>query len=784
MRIRLYALAKELGVANKDLVEKCKAMGLDVKSHSSTIGEDQAQAVRASYGKTAPAAPAVPAPEVAEPAPKPKEPAKAKEPPKPSRPPRSSRAPRRGGPPKAGGPPKPGGPAKPPAGPEAKPKGPNRGPRERETHQAAEIVRRIELPTEDTKVRAYGPHVRIKERRGPSGGRRRPRRPTRSRRPGRGGRRSFSAIAVVRPTKVTVDFPVTLRSLSHATGVKVNELMRSLVSNGIMFAMNDPLDDETVSFLAAETEIEITIRRDRDLESELAANQAAPDKPEDLKPRAPVVAFLGHVDHGKTSLLDAIRETHVVDGEAGGITQHIGAYAIERKGQKVVFLDTPGHEAFTAMRARGAQVTDIVVLVVAAEDGVMPQTEEAINHARAAGVAIVVAVNKMDLPGANPQRVMEQFSRLGLLPAKWGGDIEFVEVSAVTRNGIDDLIEVLAIQAEILELKANPDKPASGVVLEAKLSEGRGAVATILVQDGTLHVGDIVLCGTAYGRARSIQDHRGRTLEAAGPATPVEIAGLSGVPAAGDAVSAVADLDTAREITGNRQRREREASFAERHHVTLENLFDTLDGTVRSEVRVILKADVQGSLEVIRKSLNDLSTDEVGVQILHAAVGGVNDSDILLADASDAVVIGFNVVPEPSARTLAEEKKIDVHLYNVIYNVTDDMKAALEKRLAPEKRQHTLGHASVRRIFRVSRAGNIAGCYVTDGKIVRNSLARLIRDNVVIYDGKIESLRHIKDDVREVPNGMECGIRIAGYNDVKEGDVIEAYEIEEIRRRL
>jgi len=757
LRIRLYQLAKELEVANKDLVAKCHEMGIDAKSHSSTVDDAQAVALRAAYGKAAApaAAPAAPAKESA-PAPK---------------------APPKKGAPKGRAAKAPPAEAKGPAEPTA--------PRRREERrEGAEIVRRIELPASDTTVRAYGPHVRIKDRRRPSGQQRRGRRPPRRTTRAPRSRRYAAPVVPTRPSKVVADYPVSLRSLSQTAGVKVDELMRALVKNGVMASMNEPLGDDVVAMLAAETGIEIQIRRGRDFEGELAEAQAKPDRAEDMRLRAPVVTLLGHVDHGKTSLLDAIRESHVVETESGGITQHIGAHTVRQDDRCVVFLDTPGHQAFTAMRARGAQVTDIVVLVVAADDGVMPQTQEAINHARAAKVPIVVAINKMDLPGANPQRVMQQLSALELLPAKWGGDTEVVEVSAVTKKGIPDLIETLAIQAEVLELTANPHKPATGAVLEAKLSEGRGAVATVLVQDGTLRVGDIVLCGMACGRARSLHDDRGRSIEEAGPSTPVEIAGLSSVPAAGDTFGVVDDLDTARHIGETRERRAREASLAERQHVTLETLFATLDEAEQKEVRVILKADVHGSLEVIRKALDDLSTDEVRVNLLHSAVGGVNESDILLADASDAVVIGFHVVADPPARALAEEKEIDVRLYNIIYNLTDDMKAALERRLEPERRETVVGHAEVRRVFRISRTGNVAGCYVTDGRIARSSFLRLTRDNVVVYEGKIGSLRHVKDDVRQVANGMECGIRIEGYDDVKEGDVIEAYEVTEIARRL
>jgi len=859
--IRLYQLAKELGVQSKDLMDKLRARGIELKGHMSTLEDRVADGLRAEYVRLAakPAAPpAPPRPVHRPPAPPPghapahpprpvpppahplrpaapaKPPASPAPPPRPAAPPPTAEAPKPappklpGAPPRpaappAAQPPKPAPPVAPkPPGPPAPPPPPPPGekgarPKKRKPgapgavepgteeeapkevkrargrgrggrHETgAEIVRHIELPAFDTVTRAFGPHVRVKERRGPEAAgegvglarARRARRPMHHE-----VREAAPRIIAPAPTKVVVDFPVTLRSLSQSSGIKVDTLQRALVKNSIMANLNDALGEDVIQKLAQEVGVEIQIRRERDLETELAAAEAKPADPAALKPRAPVVAFLGHVDHGKTSLLDAIRQTRVVDTESGGITQHIGAYSVEQAGRRVVFLDTPGHQAFTAMRSRGAHVTDIVVLVVAADDGAMPQTEEAINHARAAKVPIVVAVNKVDLPAANPTRVMQQLTNLGLLPAKWGGDTECVEVSALTKQGLPDLIDTLAIQAEVLELKANPDRPARGVVLEAHISEGRGAVATILVRDGTLHVGDFVLCGMTYGRVRSLLDDRGQPLTSAGPSMPVEISGLSTVPGAGDLVVALDGLEQAREIAETRASRARQAAIAERAHVTLENLFATLEEGKPKEFRVILKADVQGSLEVLRKALNDLATSEVRVNMLHAAVGGINDSDILLADASDAVVLGFHVVAEPSARALAEQKKIDIRPYNVIYHLTDDVKAALESRLEPERRENVVGHAQVRQVFRVSRAGSIAGGYVTDGRVARSDSVRLVRNNIIIYEGKLASLRRFKDDVREVQNGMECGIKIAGYDDIKEGDVIQAYEVVEIKRKL
>ena len=800
MRIRVYELSKELGVSNKDIVAKCQELGVPAKSHSSTLDGAQANVVRMHYGK-----PVLPdggdAKEEKEVAKsraqrdvKP-EPAEAPEPEKPSVEAAPTAEAQPTGEPKA-------------AVAEREPAGEAKRPKAAEGEERKERPRRgatgaapaaegDERPRYERRRRGGGTAppaaertARVSGRGGRDAGvaagrraaRRRGRRPTRRGRGTAGPRRTASLAAIERPSKITVGFPVTVRSFSQASGIKVDDLMRKLLVSGVMATLNDPLGDDVVELLGVEYGIEVEIRRERDLEEELA--HAEPDRPEDLRPRAPVVTFLGHVDHGKTSLLDAIRKSHIVDTESGGITQHIGAYTVRQDDHTVVFLDTPGHEAFTAMRARGAQVTDIAVLVVAADDGVMPQTEEAIAHAKAAGVPIVVAINKIDLPGANAQRVMQQFSALGILPATWGGETEFVEVSAITQQGIPGLIETLALQAEVLELKANPEKAARGAIIEAELDSGRGPVATVLVKEGTLRVGDIVLCGKAYGRVRSLQDDRLRTVSEAGPSTPVEVSGLSDVPEAGDQLVVLQDLDKARDVAEKRARRIREASLAERVHVTLDNLFERLAEGKTAEIRVIVKADVQGSLEVLRKALGDMGTDEVSVNILHAAVGGINDSDVLLADASDAIIIGFHVVPESTARLLGEAHKVDIRLYNVIYRLQEDMRAALEDRLEPERRESVVGHAEVRQVFRISRFGSIAGCYVTDGRIGRNDLVRLIRDSVVIYEGRIAGLRRVKDDVREVQSGFECGINIEGYNDVKDGDIIEAYEILEIKRKL
>ncbi|CAG1022549.1 partial Translation initiation factor IF-2, partial [Methylococcales bacterium] len=466
------------------------------------------------------------------------------------------------------------------------------------------------------------------------------------------------------------------------------------------------------------------------------------------------------------------------------ITQHIGAYKVETNGKHVVFLDTPGHEAFTAMRARGANVTDVVVLVVAADDGVMPQTEEALNHAKAANVPIVVALNKIDKPGANPLRVKQQLANLELISEEWGGKTQFVETSAVTKKGINTLLERLLLESEILELKANPQNPARGVVLEAHLSEGRGVVANVLIQDGTLHHGDIILCGKTFGRARLITNDRGIEVQEAGPTTPVSVSDFSAVPEAGDKFYVVGDIQKAREIAQERQKKERETSLAKHQHVTLDSLYSKIaEGKVK-EIKVILKADYKGSVEVLKKALEELSTPEIKVKILHCAVGGITESDVLLADASDAIVIGFYVTTEDKARILAEEKGVDVRLYKIIYDATNEIKSAMEGMLEPESKEVVLGQVEIRQVYNISKFGNVAGCYVKTGKITRNSSVRLIRDNIIIYDGKLESLKIVKDDVKEVRAGFECGLKVANYDDIKVGDIVEAYEVQKIARTL
>ena len=588
-----------------------------------------------------------------------------------------------------------------------------------------------------------------------------------------------------KPTQAELVSPVSIKDFSSALGIKASVIITKLMQMGVMANINQALADDVVGLLADELSVKVSLKKPKDFADDLLQERKVEDKPEDLQPRAPVVTFLGHVDHGKTSLLDAIRKANVVSTESGGITQHIGAYkVVTPQGKGVVFLDTPGHEAFTEMRARGANVTDVAVLVVAADDGVMPQTEEAINHATEAKVPIVVAVNKMDLPQANADRVRQQLGSLGLVWDGWGGNTVMVECSALTKKGLDELVEMLSLEAELLELKANPRRLAQGTVIEARSSEGRGVTATLLVRNGTLHVGDVILCGRAYGHVRAMYDDKGTELREAGPSTPVSVTGLSVVPEAGDRMYVMETLARAKEVAEERARKMRQESLGPRRGVKLEEFFDYMKQTKVKELRVIIKADVKGSLEVLRKTVPDVATSEVRVRVIHAAVGGVNESDVLLAAASDAIIIGFHVAPEEKARLLAEEKDVDIRLYQVIYQVTDEVKKAVEGLLAPEKREVVDGHIEVREIFKVSRLGTVAGCYVTDGAVTRQNRFRVVRDGAVIYDGRVETLKRFKDDVREVRAGFECGIKVAGYDDVKVGDQFEVYHVEEIARKL
>ncbi|AEY01213.1 translation initiation factor IF-2 [Oceanimonas sp. GK1] len=580
---------------------------------------------------------------------------------------------------------------------------------------------------------------------------------------------------------VEIGETITVAELANRMAVKGTEVIKAMMKMGAMVTINQVIDQETAQLVAEEMGHKVVLRRENELEERVLSDR---DTDAERKSRAPVVTIMGHVDHGKTSTLDYIRRTKVASGEAGGITQHIGAYHVETDNGMITFLDTPGHAAFTSMRARGAKATDIVVLVVAADDGVMPQTIEAIQHAKAAEVPLIVAVNKMDKPEADPDRVKSELSQHGVMSEEWGGENIFVHISAKTGDGIDELLEAILLQAEVLELTAVYDAMASGVVIESRLDKGRGPVATVLVQDGTLHQGDIVLCGLEYGRVRAMKDELGREVKSAGPSIPVEILGLSGVPTAGDEATVVRDEKKAREVALYRQGKFREVKLARQQKAKLENMFANMSEGEVAEVNLVLKADVQGSIEAISDSLMKLSTDEVKVKIVGSGVGGITETDASLAAASNAIILGFNVRADASARKMIEAEDIDLRYYSVIYELLDEVKQAMTGMLAPEFKQEIIGLAQVRDVFRSPKFGAIAGCMVTEGVVKRSNPIRVLRDNVVIYEGELESLRRFKDDVQEVRNGMECGIGVKNYNDVRVGDQIEVYQIVEVQRTL
>ncbi|MDH2067846.1 translation initiation factor IF-2 [Pantoea sp. GD03673] len=580
---------------------------------------------------------------------------------------------------------------------------------------------------------------------------------------------------------VVIGETITVAELANKMAVKGSLVIKAMMKMGAMATINQVIDQETAQLVAEEMGHKVTLRRENELEEAVMDDR---DTDAAQESRAPVVTIMGHVDHGKTSLLDYIRSTKIASGEAGGITQHIGAYHVETDNGMVTFLDTPGHAAFTAMRARGAQATDIVILVVAADDGVMPQTIEAIQHAKAAKVPVVVAVNKCDKPEADPDRVKNELTQYGIIPEEWGGENMFVNVSAKAGTGIDDLLNAILLQAEVLELTAIREGMASGVVIESFLDKGRGPVATVLVREGTLNKGDIVLCGFEYGRVRAMRDELGREVLEAGPSIPVEILGLSGVPAAGDEATVVRDEKKAREVALYRQGKFREVKLARQQKSKLENMFANMTEGEVSELNIVLKADVQGSVEAISDSLQKLSTDEVKVKIVGSGVGGITETDATLAAASNAILLGFNVRADASARRVIDSESLDLRYYSVIYNLIDEVKAAMSGMLAPEYKQQIIGLAAVRDVFKSPKFGAIAGCMVTEGNIKRHNPIRVLRDNVVIYEGELESLRRFKDDVNEVRNGMECGIGVKNYNDVRVGDMIEVFEIIEIKRTI
>jgi len=589
-------------------------------------------------------------------------------------------------------------------------------------------------------------------------------------------------LEVIKKTPLTVKIPdeITVGELASRMKKTATEVIKTLLKNGVMATINQTIDFDTAEFVA--TEMGCKVEREVVVTIEERLIDDHQDTEDELVPRSPVVVVMGHVDHGKTSLLDAVRKTNVVSGEAGGITQHIGAYTVEINGKPITFLDTPGHAAFTSMRARGAMCTDIAILVVAADDGIMPQTVEAINHAKAANIPIIVAVNKMDKHGANAENIKQELTKYDLIPEEWGGDTIVCPISAKTGMGIDQLLEMVILTAEMQELKANPNRAAKGTVIEARLDKNRGPIATLLVQNGTLHKGDLIIAGTAVGRVRVMTDDKGRAIQSAGPSIPVEIAGMSEVPSAGDTFNAVADERMARELVEQRKQQKKDAANAGSKKVSLDDLFSRIQQGEMKDFNIIVKADVQGSAEAVKSSLEKLSNEEVRVQVIHSGVGAINESDVMLAATSNAIIVGFNVRPDAAARDNAARSNVEIRMYRVIYDCINEIEAAMKGMLAPKFQEQIIGHVEIRQTFKVSKVGTVCGGYVTDGKIVRNSKVRVVRDNIVVFEGDLASLRRFKDDVKEVAAGYECGLQVDKYNDVKVGDVIEVFVMEEIKQ--
>ena len=587
---------------------------------------------------------------------------------------------------------------------------------------------------------------------------------------------------VIKKTPLTVKIPeeIVVAELASRMKKTAAEVIKTLVKNGVMASINETIDFDTAEFVA--TELGCKVEREVTVTIEEKIIDDHVDTAEELQPRSPVVVVMGHVDHGKTSLLDAVRKTNVVSGEAGGITQHIGAYTVQINGNPITFLDTPGHAAFTSMRARGAMCTDIAILVVAADDGIMPQTVEAINHAKAAKIPIIVAINKMDKHGANPDRIKQQLTEYDLVPEEWGGDTVICPISAKTGQGIDELLEMVILTSEVQELKANPNRAAKGTVIEARLDRTRGPIATLLIQNGTLNQGDVIIAGTAVGRVRVMTNDKGRTVKTAGPSVPVEITGLADVPAPGDEFNAVSDERMARELVEQRRQAEKDAAAQLNTKITLDNLFAMMQEGELKDLNLIVKADVQGSAEALKASLLKLSNDEVRVKVIHTGVGAVNESDILLASTANAIIIGFNVRPDAAAQASAQRAKVDVRMYRVIYDAINEIEAALKGMLAPKYQEVVIGHAEVRQTYKVSAIGTIAGCYVKDGKVTRDAQVRVLRDHIVLHQGAVGSLQRFKDSVKEVTAGYECGMSIDRFNDIKEGDVFECFAMEEIKQ--
>ena len=870
-KVRVYELAKEFGIENKEFIARLKTLGIAVKSHSSTLEDSEVERVRREFATKGekevvekrvkstvirrravrlPAEEALEAEEAAAPAPgAPAEPAEQAG--KEERADKPEKEEKAGMPEKAAVPVKtaetgieePQAAAAPPVSEKAPAKPEQPPKKEPDLSRQAQIIRRPEPVGAKTSPRppaAITPQTQIRKPAGPAPAPPRGQAAPSSGAEARGaaagadkkGKKAVEVVmdsvaakkksmikqvidkkdkrvrlreieeeesprwkgerkAVVRMKKTEITTPKAIKrririseairvgELAKQMSVRASDVINKLLGLGMMVTINQSIDVDAATLIAAEFGYQVeavTAEYDELL-------QRVETEPRNLKPRAPVVTVMGHVDHGKTSLLDAIRQTNVIEGEAGGITQAIGAYHVHVKDRDIVFLDTPGHEAFTAMRARGAKVTDIVVLVVAADDGVMEQTVEAINHSRSAGVPIIVAVNKIDRPNATPDRIKQELAQHNLMSEEWGGDALFAHISAKKKIGIENLLELILLQADVLELKADPDRPARGIVIEAKLDKGRGPVATVLIQEGTLREGDAFSARTEYGRVRAMIDDQGRRVKAAGPSMPVEVIGFSSVPQAGSEFIGVEDEKKARNISEYWIRKEREKELAASSKITLEQLYQRIKEGAK-ELNVILKADVQGSLEALTEALHKLSTDEIKLKLIHSSTGAITETDVMLASASDAIILGFRVRPDARVVEIAEKEGVEIKLYDIIYNAINDVRAAMEGLLEPEFREVVQGRAEVRETFRIVKVGTVAGCYVTDGKIPRSAGVRLVRDGVVVYDGKIASLKRFKDDAKEVTAGMECGLGIEGYNDIRTGDVIEAYITEQIERRL
>lgn len=754
-KMRIYELAKQLGVANKELMEKMKSVGMEANSHMSMIEESDADKIRKLY-----------------------QPAQKAEEPKKEAPKQEVKEQHKGNQQKDA------------------PKQDNRNKGENKKAQDGKNPQNNNNQNKNNQNKNQNNNAQNnqnqgkKDKKGKGKKDQKPRENPLERR-----RREMEEEAALmaelealeaaekaaEPVIKSIPASISVKELAEVLGKKGSDLVMALMKKGQMLNINATLDFDTAAAIAEDYNVILEQEEEKDILETVFAEEEDDEK--DLKERPPVVVVMGHVDHGKTSLLDAIRHSNVTKGEAGGITQHIGAYTVQIDGKPITFLDTPGHEAFTAMRMRGAQITDIAILVVAADDGVMPQTVEAINHAKAAGVEIIVAINKMDKPSANPDRVKQELVEYGLVAEDWGGQTICVPVSAVTKDGLDSLLEMIILVAEMKELKANPNKHARGAIVEAQLDKGRGPVATVLVQNGTLQVGDPIVAGAAYGKIRAMTDDKGRRVKKAGPSTPVEILGLSEVPSAGDSFYVAENDKQARQVAESIIAKNRENMIKETpQKVSLDDLFSQIQSGNMKELNIVVKADVQGSVEAVRQSLERLSNEEVRVRIIHGGVGAITESDVMLASASNAIIIGFNVRPEPAAKAFADEEKVDVRLYRVIYNAIEDITAAMKGLLDPVFEEQVLGHAEVRQLFKASGVGTIAGSYVKDGKFVRNCQVRIIRDGIVVYEGDLESLKRFKDDVKEVAAGYECGLVFKKFNDVKEGDWIEAYTMVEVPR--